>query len=95
VIRIGDNKIPVHRGSYIAMPVGPRHAHQLWNTSESETLRYLCYSTNVWSNTSFYLHITYLVSVHALFYVNTMRVCVTTHCTGWLTGAVVRGIELP
>jgi uncharacterized cupin superfamily protein len=43
-MRIGDRKVPVRAGDYIAFPPGRESAHQLINTS-SAPLRYLCNST--------------------------------------------------
>jgi uncharacterized cupin superfamily protein len=43
-LRLGDEKIEVRAGDYIAMPAGPAHPHRLINTS-SAPLRYLCFST--------------------------------------------------
>lgn len=45
-LRLGNEKIPVAEGDYIALPIGPEHAHQLINTS-SESLEYLCFSTMI------------------------------------------------
>lgn len=43
-MRLGDQRIDVGEGDFIAMPVGPDHAHRLDNTG-TEPLRYLCLST--------------------------------------------------
>lgn len=43
-LRVGDGRVPVRAGDYIAMPVGPEGAHQLINTGDAP-LRYLCIST--------------------------------------------------
>lgn len=43
-VRIGDEKAPVTAGDYIALPIGPQHAHSLVNTGEAD-LTYLCFST--------------------------------------------------
>lgn len=43
-LAIGDDKVAVNAGDYVALPVGPAHAHRLVNTSDA-TLRYLCIST--------------------------------------------------
>ena len=43
-MRLGDARVPVKAGDYIAMPVGPSTAHQLVNTGAG-TLKYLCFST--------------------------------------------------
>lgn len=42
--RIGDERIPISAGDYIAFPPGPASAHSMINTSD-EPLRYLCMST--------------------------------------------------
>ena len=42
--RIGDARVPVRAGDWIAMPPGPEHAHQLVNTG-TVPLRYLAIST--------------------------------------------------
>ncbi len=42
--RIGDARVPVRAGDWIAYPVGPAHAHQMINDS-SEPLVYLTLST--------------------------------------------------
>jgi uncharacterized cupin superfamily protein len=42
--RIGDARIAVRAGDWIALPVGPTHAHQMLNDG-TEPLRYLCVST--------------------------------------------------
>jgi uncharacterized cupin superfamily protein len=44
-MRIGDQSFQVGKGDYIAMPVGPDHAHQLTNTGKTK-LRYLCMSAS-------------------------------------------------
>ncbi len=44
MLRLGDEQIAVRGGSYIALPVGPDHAHQLTNCSDA-TLVYLVFST--------------------------------------------------
>jgi uncharacterized cupin superfamily protein len=43
-LRLGDREIAVHAGDYIALRVGPDHAHQLINNSGS-AIHYLCMST--------------------------------------------------
>jgi uncharacterized cupin superfamily protein len=43
-LRMGEARVPVRAGDYIAMPPGPDGAHQLLNTG-SAPLRYLCFST--------------------------------------------------
>ncbi|MGE0398967.1 MAG: cupin domain-containing protein [Kofleriaceae bacterium] len=43
-VRIGDARVPVRAGDWIAHPVGPEHAHQLINDG-SEPLVYLAIST--------------------------------------------------
>jgi uncharacterized cupin superfamily protein len=45
-LRLGDEKVPVRAGSFIAMPPGPAHAHRLYNSSNAP-LRYLCVSTMI------------------------------------------------
>ena len=42
--RIGDARVPVRAGDWIAYPVGPDHAHQIVNDS-NEPLVYLMLST--------------------------------------------------
>lgn len=42
--RIGDARVPVRAGDWIAYPIGPAHAHQLINDSDAP-LVYLCIST--------------------------------------------------
>ena len=42
--RIGDTRVLVRPGDWIAHPVGPEHAHQMINDGE-EPLVYLCIST--------------------------------------------------
>jgi uncharacterized cupin superfamily protein len=42
--RIGDARVPVRAGDYIAFRPGPENAHQIENTGAS-TLKYLCMST--------------------------------------------------
>jgi len=43
--RIGDTRVPVRPGDWIALPTGPEHAHQMVNASAAEPLVYLCIST--------------------------------------------------
>ncbi len=43
-MRLGDDRIEVGAGDYIAFPTGPDHPHQLTNTGDVP-LRYLCLST--------------------------------------------------
>jgi uncharacterized cupin superfamily protein len=43
-LRIGEKKVAVRPGDYVALPTGPEAAHQLLNTG-SAPLRYLCLST--------------------------------------------------
>ena len=43
--RIGDARIVVRPGDWIALPTGPAYAHQMVNVSSSEPLVYLCIST--------------------------------------------------
>ena|ERR1700677_1925049 len=45
-LRLGDEKVSVRAGSFIAMPPGHAHAHRLHNSS-SALLRYLCVSTMI------------------------------------------------
>jgi len=42
--RIGDARVPIRPGDWLAYPVGPAHAHQLINDGK-EPLVYLCIST--------------------------------------------------
>src|SRR5215471_11921802 len=43
--RIGDARVAVRPGDWIALPAGPAHAHQMVNSSATEPLVYLCIST--------------------------------------------------
>jgi uncharacterized cupin superfamily protein len=43
-VRIGAHEVEVRAGDYVALPVGPDHAHQTINDGD-EPLRYLCIST--------------------------------------------------
>jgi len=43
-VRLGDVRVPVRAGDWIAMPVGPDHAHQMINDG-TVPLIYLCVST--------------------------------------------------
>jgi uncharacterized cupin superfamily protein len=43
-LNLGDARIPLRAGDYVAIPVGAAHAHKLVNTSGAP-LRYLCFST--------------------------------------------------
>src|SRR6516225_9973198 len=43
--RIGDARVPVRPGDWIALPTGPEHAHQMVNVSTVKPLVYLCIST--------------------------------------------------
>jgi uncharacterized cupin superfamily protein len=45
-LRLGDARIAVRAGDYVAMPPGPEAAHRLDNTG-TEPLRYLCVSTMI------------------------------------------------
>jgi uncharacterized cupin superfamily protein len=45
-LRLGEERVPVGAGSFIAMPPGPAQAHRLHNSS-SAPLRYLCVSTMI------------------------------------------------
>ena len=42
--RIGDARVPVRAGDWIAYPVGPAHAHEMINDGDVP-LVYLCIST--------------------------------------------------
>lgn len=44
--RIGDERVEIRAGDYLAFPAGPATAHQTVNTG-SEPLRYLCFSTMI------------------------------------------------
>ena len=44
--RIGDAKVELRAGDYVAFPPGPAHAHQTTNTG-TEPLVYLCFSTMI------------------------------------------------
>jgi len=43
-VRIGEQRIPIRAGDWIAHPTGPEHAHQVLNDSDAP-LVYLCVST--------------------------------------------------
>jgi uncharacterized cupin superfamily protein len=43
--RIGEARVAVRPGDWIALPAGPEHAHQMVNASGIEPLVYLCLST--------------------------------------------------
>jgi uncharacterized cupin superfamily protein len=43
--RIGEARVAVRPGDWIALPAGPAHAHQMVNSSGTEPLVYLCVST--------------------------------------------------
>src|SRR6516164_2223914 len=43
--RIGDARVAVRPGDWIALPTGLAHAHQMVNVSATEPLVYLCIST--------------------------------------------------
>jgi uncharacterized cupin superfamily protein len=45
-LRLGDQKIEVSAGDYIAIPAGPANPHRLINTSDAP-IRYLCFSTQI------------------------------------------------
>jgi len=45
IARIGDARVEVRAGDYIAFPVGPEHPHQMINDG-TEPLVYLCVSAN-------------------------------------------------
>lgn len=42
--RLGGTRVPVRAGDWIAMPIGPAHAHQMINDSDAP-LVYLCVSS--------------------------------------------------
>jgi len=46
MLRLGDERVQVRAGSFIAMPPGPAHAHRLYNSSNAP-IRYLCVSTMI------------------------------------------------
>jgi uncharacterized cupin superfamily protein len=43
-LRLANEIIIIKNGDYIALPVGPNHAHQITNTSENPLI-FLCFST--------------------------------------------------
>lgn len=43
IARIGDARVPVGPGDWIAFPVGPEHAHQMINDTDAPLI-YLCVS---------------------------------------------------
>lgn len=45
-LRLNNEMLPIKQGDYIALPVGPKHAHQIINTSD-KPLIYLCFSTMI------------------------------------------------
>jgi uncharacterized cupin superfamily protein len=45
IARLGDQRVPVREGDWIAYPVGPEHAHQMINDG-TEPLVYLCVSAS-------------------------------------------------
>ncbi len=45
VARIGEQRVPVREGDFIAFPVGPDHPHQMINEG-AEPLVYLCVSAS-------------------------------------------------
>jgi uncharacterized cupin superfamily protein len=45
-LRLGEQRITLSRGDYVALPAGESGAHQVINTSD-EPLRYLCFSTMI------------------------------------------------
>jgi uncharacterized cupin superfamily protein len=49
-VRLGvdEQRFAVAQGDYISFKTGPDYAHQLFNTHDTEPLRYLCISTEVW-----------------------------------------------
>jgi uncharacterized cupin superfamily protein len=46
IARIGEQRVPVREGDWIAFPPGPEHAHQMINEG-TEPLLYLCVSANM------------------------------------------------
>lgn len=46
IARIGDARVPVREGDWVAFPVGAEHAHQMINDG-TEPLVYLCVSASV------------------------------------------------
>jgi len=52
-LRIGEERVPIRGGDYIALPPGPATAHQLIN-SGTAPLRYLCFSTMVTTEVAVY-----------------------------------------
>ena len=44
--RIGDARVAIRAGDYVALPAGPAMAHQTINTG-TVPLRYLCFSTRI------------------------------------------------
>lgn len=46
VLRLGDERLSVSAGDYVALPTGPACAHQLLNEG-TRTLRYLAFSTQL------------------------------------------------
>ena len=53
VALIGDERVPVKPGDYVALPVGEAHAHQMRNEG-AEDLVYLCFSTMIPHEIAFY-----------------------------------------
>jgi len=51
--RIGNDRVPVRPGDWLAFPVGPDHAHQMINDGP-EPLVYLCVSTTAKTDVAFY-----------------------------------------
>lgn len=45
IARIGEQRVPIRAGDWIAFPVGPDHAHQMINDG-AEPLVYLCVSAS-------------------------------------------------
>ena len=43
-LRIGEQRVAVRPGDFVTLPVGPDHAHQLFNAGD-EMVRYLCMSS--------------------------------------------------
>lgn len=46
ILRLGEERLPVSAGDYVALPAGAACAHQLFNEG-TETLRYLAFSTQM------------------------------------------------
>ena len=46
ILRLGEERLPVTAGDYVALPAGPECAHQLFNEG-TQPLRYLAFSTQI------------------------------------------------